>query len=65
VQAAQGEGEVTSGTFSPTMARSIALARVPPGVAVGDTVHVQVRDKRLAARVVKAPFVRNGKVLVG
>jgi len=46
------------------MSRSIALARIPQGVAIGDTVHVQVRDKRLAARVVKAPFVRNGKVLV-
>jgi aminomethyltransferase len=46
------------------MSKSIALARIPQGVAIGDTVHVQVRDKRLAARVVKAPFVRNGKVLV-
>ena len=60
----KGEGEITSGTFSPTLSRSIALARVPPGVAPGDTVHVQVRDKSLAARVVKAPFVRHGKVLV-
>ena len=57
-------GEITSGTFSPTMSKSIALARVPAGVAIGDKVHVHVRDKRLAARVVKAPFVRNGKVLV-
>jgi len=64
VETAKGEGEVTSGTFSPTMSKSIALARVPQGVAPGETVHVQVRDKRLAARVVKAPFVRNGKVLV-
>ena len=64
VETAQGEGEITSGTFSPSMGKSIALARVPAGVAIGDTVHVQVRDKRLAARVVKAPFVRNGKILV-
>jgi aminomethyltransferase len=64
VETAHGPGEITSGTFSPTLARSIALARLPKGVAVGDTVHVQVRDKKLAARVVKAPFVRNGKVLV-
>ncbi len=64
IETARGEGEVTSGTFSPTMSKSIALARVPSGVAIGDTVHVNVRDKRLAARVVKAPFVRNGKVLV-
>ncbi|MGZ5033669.1 MAG: glycine cleavage system aminomethyltransferase GcvT [Usitatibacter sp.] len=64
VRAAQGEGEVTSGTFSPTLGKSIALARVPLGVTPGDIVHVMVRDKPLAARVVKAPFVRNGKILV-
>ena len=64
VRTAQGEGEVTSGTFSPTLGKSIALARLPLGVAVGDTVQVLVRDKPLAARVVKAPFVRNGKTLV-
>jgi aminomethyltransferase len=64
VQTAHGEGEITSGTFSPTIKRSIALARVPAGVAPGDVVHVEVRDRRLAARVVKPPFVRQGKVLV-
>jgi aminomethyltransferase len=64
VLTAKGEGEITSGTFSPTLARSIALARLPRGVAPGETVHVQVRDKQLAARVVKLPFVRKGKVLV-
>ncbi|WP_208278030.1 glycine cleavage system aminomethyltransferase GcvT [Massilia oculi] len=56
-------GEITSGTFSPSMQQAIALARVPMDVAVGDTVHVIIRDKRLAASVVKLPFVRNGKVL--
>jgi aminomethyltransferase len=64
VFAAQGEGEITSGSFSPTMNQSIALARVPNGVALGDTVEVEIRDKRLKARVVKPPFVRNGKILV-
>ncbi len=64
VHGPKGEGEVTSGTFSPTLAKSIALARLPHGTSPGDTVHVQVRDKRLAARVVKAPFVRNGRILV-
>ncbi len=64
VHTASGEGEVTSGTFSPTLKQSIALARVPADVAVGDVVVVQVRDRRLAARVVKPPFVRQGKVLV-
>ena len=61
---AQGGGEITSGTFSPSMSRSIALARLPSGVAVGDTVEVEIRDKRLKATVVKPPFVRIGKVLV-
>ncbi len=56
-----GEGEVTSGTFSPTLQQSIALARIPLGIAPGEEVTVQVRDKTLTARVVNYPFVRNGK----
>jgi aminomethyltransferase len=55
-------GEITSGTFSPTMEKSIALARVPRDT--GATVQVDVRGKLLSARVVKAPFVRKGQVLV-
>jgi aminomethyltransferase len=58
-----GDGEITSGTFSPTMQESIAFARVPKGVQPGDTVQVQIRDKACPASVVKLPFVRNGKVL--
>jgi aminomethyltransferase len=57
-----GEGETTSGTFSPTMKRSIALARVPKDC--GDRVEVHVRDKWLPARVVKYPFVRNGQIQI-
>ena len=64
VHSDQGEGEITSGTFSPTLNRSIAFARLPAGVAPGDVVKVVVRDRQLAARVVKLPFARNGKVLV-
>jgi aminomethyltransferase len=64
VETSRGEGEITSGTFSPTLARSIALARLPAGVQPGETVHVRVRDKRLAARVVKLPFVRHGRALI-
>jgi aminomethyltransferase len=64
VRTIHGDGEITSGTFSPTLAKSIALARVPAAVAAGDTVQVAVRDKHLAARVVKPPFVRNGRALV-
>jgi aminomethyltransferase len=61
---ATGTGEITSGSFSPTLNASIALARVPVGVNLGDTVEVEIRDKRLKALVVKYPFVRNGKALV-
>lgn len=56
-----GEGEVTSGTFSPTLQNSIAMARVPK--ATGDTCMVEIRGKLIPARVVKLPFVRNGKKL--
>lgn len=61
---AQGDGEITSGTFSPTLQQSIALARLPLGVAIGDTVTVEIRDKQLAAKVVKPCFARNGKAMI-
>jgi glycine cleavage system aminomethyltransferase T len=64
VTTAHGDGEVTSGSYSPTLSRSIALARLPARVTPGDVVHVDVRGKPLAARVVKPPFVRNGKSLI-
>ena len=64
VFSAQGEGETTSGSFAPSMNASVALARLPVGAQVGDKVEVDIRGKRLIARIVKAPFVRNGKVLV-
>ena len=57
-----GDGEVTSGGFSPTMGRSIALARVP--AAATGSCQVEIRDVRKAATIVKPPFVRNGRVLV-
>jgi aminomethyltransferase len=56
------EGEITSGTFSPTLERSIAFARVP--AASGLAVQVDVRGKLLNARVVTPPFVRFGRSLV-
>ncbi|MDP2223249.1 glycine cleavage system aminomethyltransferase GcvT [Nitrosomonas sp.] len=58
------QGEITSGGFSPTMNQSIALARLPVQIAIDEEVNVVVRDKKLRAKVVKYPFVRNGKVLV-
>jgi aminomethyltransferase len=60
--AAAGEGEITSGTFSPTLERSIAFARVPAATAAA--VQVDIRGKLLNARVVKPPFVRFGRSLI-
>jgi aminomethyltransferase len=59
-----GDGETTSGSFSPTLNQSIAFARLPAGVQPGDAVQVAIRDKLLEAKVVKPPFVRNGKSLI-
>jgi aminomethyltransferase len=64
VVSAQGEGEIKSGSFSPTLNQSIALASVPLGVQLGDQLQVEIRDKLLNAKVVKYPFVRNGKSLI-
>ena len=54
-----GSGEVTSGIFSPTLGYSIGLARVPTGVQ--STCAVEIRGKRLEARIVKPPFIRKGR----
>jgi glycine cleavage system T protein (aminomethyltransferase) len=58
-----GSGEITSGTFSPTLERSIALARVP--AAARTSVQVDIRGKPHEARIVRPPFVRHGKALIG
>lgn len=55
-------GETTSGSFSPTLGRSIALARVPANI--GDRCQVEIRGKLLDCKVVKPPFVRNGKAQI-
>jgi aminomethyltransferase len=57
-----GEGEITSGSFAPTLEKSIALARVPAGAQ--DSCQVEIRGKLLDARIVKYPFVRNGKACI-
>ncbi|MEJ6656550.1 MAG: glycine cleavage system aminomethyltransferase GcvT [Pseudomonas sp.] len=54
-----GEGEITSGSFSPTLGCSIALARVP--AATGTTARVEIRGKLLEVQVIRPGFVRNGK----
>jgi len=57
-----GSGEVTSGGYSPTLEKSIALARVPVGTAAHCS--VEIRNKNIPAMVVNPPFVRHGKKLV-
>lgn len=56
-----GEGVITSGTFSPTLGYSIAMARVPNTVNIGDTVDVEMRKKLVNVVVTKPSFVRHGK----
>jgi len=62
VLTANGDGEILSGTFSPTLGKAIAFARVPAGES-GD-VRVDIRGKEVPVRVVKFPFVRDGASLV-
>jgi aminomethyltransferase len=62
VVTAQGAGEITSGSYSPTLRQSIAMARVPAGSS--GQVEVEVRNKLLKAEIVKLPFVREGKSML-
>jgi len=54
-----GEGEITSGSFSPTLNGAVAFARVP--AQTGEQCHVEIRGKKMIAKVVKPPFVRFGQ----
>jgi len=63
VTTTEGAGITTSGGFSPTLERAIAFARIPVGVAT--TCTVDVRGKALRARIVKPPFVRQGRACEG
>ena len=63
VRTAQGVGELTSGTMSPTLGVSIGFARLPQGVVAGDKVEVDIRGKWVPAVACKLPFVRNGKAV--
>ena len=58
-----GEGQTTSGSFSPTLQKSIAFARVPKD-ATG-TCQVDIRGKLLDCNIVRPPFARNGTVCEG
>jgi len=64
LRSGRGAGEITSGSFSPTLGRSIALARLPLEVEPGESVEVDIRGRWLLAEVVKCPFVRMGKSLL-
>jgi len=59
VLAANGEGEILSGSFAPTLDKAIAFARVPAGDS--GALHVDIRGREVAVRQVKYPFVRDGK----
>jgi len=63
VKTSDGNGYITSGTFSPTLGHSIAMARVPAGegAAIGNTIQVEMRKKWVDVEIVKPNFVRNGK----
>lgn len=59
----RGDGEILSGSFSPTLGKSIAFARVPAGA--GDTLRVDIRGREVPVRIVKFPFVRDGQPCAG
>jgi len=63
VVTANGDGEILSGTFSPTLGKAIAFARIPAGEP--GQVQVDIRGKLVPVRVVKFPFVRDGKPCEG
>jgi len=63
VTTASGQGEILSGTFSPTLGKGIAFARVPAGELGGVT--VDIRGRAVPVRVVKFPFVREGQAQAG
>jgi aminomethyltransferase len=59
----EGDGVLTSGSFSPTLQRSIGLARIPAGI--NGSCQVEIRDRLLDAKIVKPPFARAGNVCEG
>jgi len=63
VVTANGEGEILSGTFSPTLGKAIAFARIPAGTP--GVVQVDIRGRLVPVRVVRFPFVRDGKACEG
>lgn len=63
VMTSAGAGEITSGSFSPSLGRSIALARIPASAA-GERCEVEIRGRLEPVRIVRLPFVRHGEIKV-
>ncbi|MGO4702322.1 glycine cleavage system aminomethyltransferase GcvT [Dyella sp. 2RAB6] len=63
VLTANGEGEILSGSFAPTLNKAVAFARIPAGEP--GHVRVDIRGREMPVRVVKYPFVRDGKPCEG
>jgi len=59
VLTAQGEGEILSGSFAPTLGKAVAFARIPAGEP--GEVRVDIRGREVPVRIAKYPFVRDGK----
>jgi len=59
-----GNGEITSGTFGPSLEKSIAFARLPIGQVIGSIVKVIIRHQTYDAQIVKPQFVRRGHILI-
>ncbi len=59
-----GAGEISSGTYSPSLEKSIGLARLPRGQAIPSVVQVNIRDQEIDAQLVKPQFVRRGQILI-
>jgi len=63
VLTANGEGEILSGSFAPTLNKAVAFARIPVGEP--GEVRVDIRGREVPVRLVKYPFVRDGKACEG
>jgi len=64
VNTSYGIGAICSGTYSPSLEKSIGFARLPKGQILGSIVHVNIRDQEIDAQLVKPQFVRRGQILI-
>ena len=55
-------GKITSGSFSPTLKKNIAMGYVPVELSLPETeIEILIRDKALKAKIVKLPFYKRNK----